>query len=111
MSSWLVDLYAEGSRDFFDAVALHPYSKHGVNWQGIRDMFDVLDHFGDSHKPVWINEFGWDTTDEVTKSRYLTDALEKIRTPPWKRVKLFNYLVLSDLSSVSPQFPPLRPVN
>ena len=106
MSSWLVELYAEGSRDFFDAVALHPYSKHGVNWQGIQDMFDVLDHFGDSQKPVWINEFGWDTTDEVKKSRYLADALEKVRTPPWKRVRLFNYLALCDFSTESPCISP-----
>ncbi len=90
---FLSDIYASGGQQYFDAVALHvgsarhtalrraanllswdaqPYGQPGstinsIHWSAITETYGVLAAHNDSHKAIWINEFGWDTSDENFK--------------------------------------------
>ncbi len=79
---YLEGVYRAGGRDYFDAVAVHPYT-YGVDptvsWNGvnagedptrisknafpaIKEIRRSMEAFGDSAKKVWITEFGYSTT-------------------------------------------------
>ena len=74
---------AQANDDFFDELSVHPYSRHGSTWVapddlqentveatfglkntnfwGYRYMRDILVAKGDSHKKIYIGEFGYNT--------------------------------------------------
>ena len=58
----------------------------------------VLVKHGDDSKRVWINEYGWNTKDEGTKSRNLRTVLSTLQSnSTYDYVELAQYLVLTDL--------------
>lgn len=68
--TYLSDLYADGARNYFDAVGYHPYSYPALpstvaSWSGWSMLDDlptsirsVMVANGDSAKQVWITEYG-----------------------------------------------------
>ncbi len=94
---YIEDIYTHGGGAYFDAVALHPYG-NPLNWQAIHDTWGVLERHGDGHKRLWINEYGWNTTDEPLKAQRLRETLERLATPEFHMVFQANYLVLTDLT-------------
>lgn len=93
---YLEDIYRHGGRHYFDAVAIHPYGEP-LNWQAIHDTYAVLVRHGDAHKKLWVNEYGWATSDEEAKAANLRRVLTELAKPEYHMVFQANYLVLTDL--------------
>jgi hypothetical protein len=61
---FLPPIYANGGKDYFDVVAIHPY-KHPVT-EGLDTLrwavgitHDLMAANGDATKPLWFTEIGW----------------------------------------------------
>ena len=67
--SWraLRAIYAVGARGSFDAVAIHPYAGTVANVVRIvRYARRVMQTNGDGALPIWVTEFSWPATREMT---------------------------------------------
>lgn len=59
-------LYIDGYQNTFDAVALHPYTyptsiTYKATWNGwlnMKNVYNVMTHYQDASKKIWITEFG-----------------------------------------------------
>jgi PKD repeat protein len=94
---YIEDIYTYGGGDHFDAVAIHPYASSGLHWQAITDTYQVLVNHGDGHKKLWLNEYGWNTSDENFKAQQITNVLTELKKPEYHMVFQANHLVISDL--------------
>ena len=93
---YLADIYMHGGGDAFDAVAIHPYGSP-LNWQAIHDTGRLLRYHGDGHKKLWLNEYGWNTTNETAKATHVAAVLNEFKKPYYDMVFQANYLVITDL--------------
>jgi PKD repeat protein len=93
---YIRDIYIHGGGDYFDAVAIHPYGDP-LHWQAITDTYQVLLDNGHGHKKLWLNEYGWDTTNEAVKAANLSTVLTELQKPGYHMVFQANYLVITDL--------------
>ena len=60
LDQFLTALYQGGGRGLFDAVAIHPYARTPRDAvDRLAQARDVMRHFGDTDKPIWITEVGW----------------------------------------------------
>ena len=114
--AYLEGVYRAGGGDYFDAVAVQPYT-YGVDptdsWNGVHDWEDPdrisvnafpaiqevrrsMVAFGDEEKDVWLTEFGYSTTTQdggvsaATQAEFLTKAYRYIERFPWVKA-LFWY--------------------
>jgi hypothetical protein len=112
---YLEGVYRAGGRDYFDAVAVHPYT-YGVDptvsWNGvnagedparlsknafpaIKEIRRSMEAFGDAAKKVWITEFGYSTTtgdggvSASTQAAFLTKAYTYVQQLPWVETMLW----------------------
>lgn len=80
---FITELYAEGAKDFFDAVAVHPYtlesgidpeapvpSAESVAFEREAEVYDVMVANGDVAKRIWWTEFGFPTTSDDSALGY-----------------------------------------
>ena len=104
---WLEWAYQHGLRDFFDAVAYHPYPDWGGghlpsyaktpcangNWYrfwsgfgpddpecgGLAALRDVMIRYGDATKQIWATEFGFPTSGsrQPQSPEHVRDAIEE----------------------------------
>lgn len=105
--TFMKTLYGLNAQQYFDAVALHPYSYPALpsykanwnRWQQIVPVHDLMAQHGDDGKKIWITEFGAPTggggvahaagpgsytyekdyMTEQAQSQIMTDALEQIK--------------------------------
>lgn len=64
--TFVESLYAQGSQEYFDALALHPYTYPSLpdpdnsqnGWQLTLSIRKVMEENGDAEKKIWITEFG-----------------------------------------------------
>jgi hypothetical protein len=62
-ASFLESVYQNGGKDYFDAVAFHPYND-GVSpdlylEDYVNSVHDVMTKYGDGSKSIWVTEIGW----------------------------------------------------
>jgi len=69
--AWIRQMYARGTKDFFDVVSTHPYqgmadappeqADDGHIWwfTHLPAVRQVMLDYGDAAKPIWYGEFGW----------------------------------------------------
>lgn len=97
---YIEDLYTAGAGGCFDAVALHPYNDgspgNEIHYAALSDTYNVLVKHGDGHKPLWMNEYGWNSADESMKSAAMTAVLTALRDN-YTYVTNSLYLSLTDL--------------
>jgi hypothetical protein len=113
---YLEDLYRLGGGNYFDAVAVQPYT-YGVDptvaWNGvhswedpdrisinafpaIREIRASMVAFGDAEKDVWLTEFGYSTTTQdggvsaLRQAAFLSKAYRYVERFPWVKA-LFWY--------------------
>ena len=113
---YLEELYRLGGGDYFDAVAVQPYT-YGVDpavaWKGVHEWEDPdristnafpaikevrasMVSFGDAEKDVWLTEFGYSTTSQdggvsaARQATYLAKAYRYVERFPWVKA-LFWY--------------------
>jgi PKD repeat protein len=90
-------MYSNGAGPYIDGIAIHPYDGNGtIYWQALTDTRNVMVANGDAAKGIWINEFGWNTTDYQSTADKLTQVLTELKKPQWSFVVMANYLVLND---------------
>ncbi len=103
---YLTEMYAEGARDYMDAVSVHPYCEpasplypnRGIGGQSfweLPQLRQVMVSNGDEAKRIWITEFGYTspggsfavgdgkTVTEQNQALYLSQALELTTTWSW----------------------------
>lgn len=66
---YLQAMYDAGAADYFDALAVHTYgfthpptmppAADTLNFRRAEELFTVMERYGDSDKPVYITESGW----------------------------------------------------
>ncbi|MEU0494311.1 hypothetical protein [Mycobacterium sp. NPDC006124] len=68
--NFLNDMYANGAKGYFDAVAMHPYvfptglaADPENAWSDLTRVHDVMAGNGDGNKKVWMTELGAPTSD------------------------------------------------
>ncbi len=94
---YIQGMYAEGAGPHFDVISIHPYDWSGtIHWQALIDTRNVMVANGDAHKPIWISEYGWNTTDYQTTANKMVQVLTELKKPEWSFVEQANYLVLND---------------
>lgn len=100
--------------NYFDVMATHPYTAHGVSPETIvrdsdgrihhkyfpayREVRSMMLSYGDN-KPIWLTEFGWATVDqpdpnlggvdEATQADYLTRAYKYLEQDSYVQVALW----------------------
>jgi hypothetical protein len=70
--SWkaMRQLYKAHVRGAFDVAAVHPFSGRPSNSYKITRLNrDVMNHYGDRAKPIWLTEFTWPSAKGKTKNR------------------------------------------
>ncbi|HOJ32550.1 MAG TPA: cellulase family glycosylhydrolase [Candidatus Hydrogenedentes bacterium] len=70
VSGYLEDLYKLGAQKYFDICNIHPYvlPDEGAEYmmQLIHDTLNLMEKYGDKHKPLWITEVGAGINDHDT---------------------------------------------
>jgi hypothetical protein len=99
-------LYENGAGNSFDAVALHPYGYSGdlnvalrdnkvLNWEAIRQVSASLQNHSNANRMLWLNEWGFNTSDDQLKASLVTAALTGLRA--LTNVFEAQYLTVTDL--------------
>jgi hypothetical protein len=94
--TFLQDMYADGAKNYFNALGYHPYSFPALpntyeSWSGFSQLSEtspsirsVMAANGDSAKQVWLTEVGWPTnttsTTGLTGDDAQTDDISQIAT-------------------------------
>ena len=83
---FLRQMYADGARPNFDILFANAYgfgdppedppSPNRLNFQRVTLLRQIMDENGDTNKPIWFNEFGWNAAPDT----FTVDQL------PWGRV-------------------------
>ena len=62
-ATFLENIYQNGGKNYFDAVAFHPYNDGASPDQFLQDyvgsVHDVMKQHGDENKEIWVTEIGW----------------------------------------------------
>ncbi|KQY09841.1 hypothetical protein ASD37_05585 [Mycobacterium sp. Root135] len=73
-ANFLNDMYVNGAKGYFDAVAMHPYvfptglaADPDNAWSDLARAHDVMTLNGDGDKKVWMTEFGAPTSDPAAE--------------------------------------------
>lgn len=94
---YIQGMYDNGAGPHIDGIAIHPYDSGGtIHWRAVNDTRRVMVDNGDGNKGIWINEFGWSTTDYQSTADKLVQVLTELKKPQWSFVVMANYLVLND---------------
>lgn len=75
---FLEAVYEAGAKNHFDAVAMHTYgfteppesspSQEALNFRRAELLYEIMQHYGDGDKPVYVTEFGWNDHPRWTKA-------------------------------------------
>jgi len=71
---YLAAMYQAGAKDYFDILAANGYGFEAppdapadpkvLNFARLKLLREVMERYGDNHKAVWLNEFGWNASPE-----------------------------------------------
>jgi hypothetical protein len=96
-ANFLNDMYLNGAKGSFDAVAMHPYVFPGGleadpdnAWSDLAHAHDVMTLNGDGDKKVWMTEFGAPTSDpsaegvsQQEQAKQILDVLAGVAASGW----------------------------
>ncbi|BDX33128.1 hypothetical protein TUM20985_36750 [Mycobacterium antarcticum] len=96
-ANFLNDMYLNGAKGYFDAVAMHPYVFPGGlaedpdnSWSDLARAHDVMTLNGDGDKKVWMTEFGAPTSDPAAEgvsqqeqAQQILDVLAGVAAAGW----------------------------
>jgi endo-1,4-beta-mannosidase len=95
--TYLSELYRNGAKGFFDALAFHPYTyprlptedasaggRDGRNWSKMLRVRSIMVQNGDASKPIWITEFGAPTNGPGGVSQQQQAAIMQNGFQLWK---------------------------
>ena len=96
-ANFLNDMYVNGAKGYFDAVAMHPYvfptglaADPDNAWSDLARAHDVMTLNGDGDKKVWMTEFGAPTSDPAAEgvsqqeqAKQILDVLAGLAAAGW----------------------------
>jgi len=94
-TNYLSALYVAGGKDYFDAWSQHTYTKTPQYETIVSKVRNIMVANGDSAKKIWMTEFGWLTSSNVTETgavsfnrqaHYLTNMFTRLATYPYLEV-------------------------
>jgi hypothetical protein len=113
-ANFLNDMYTNGAKGYFDAVAMHPYvfpggiaadTDHG--WSDLARAHDVMTVHGDGDKKIWMTEFGAPTSaptaegvSQEEQAKQILDVLAGVAATGWSG-PAFIYSI-RDLDTANP---------
>jgi hypothetical protein len=113
-ANFLNDMYTNGVKGYFDAVAMHPYvfpggiaadTDHG--WSDLARAHDVMTVHGDGDKTIWMTEFGAPTSaptaegvSQEEQAKQILDVLAGVAATGWSG-PAFIYSI-RDLDTANP---------
>lgn len=123
-SSFLGRMYSAGAKGSFDVVGLHDYpvgslSTNLATWPSERRNAHQLMLANGDDKPVWITEFGFNTSSDsgawqppvtlLQQANLVTTAFQLLAQDPWVQVAFYynfrnNWWQHDDMSSMEAQF-------
>lgn len=126
---FLEEMYQAGAANYFDIFSANafgfdlppddPPSADKLNFQRVKLQREIMERYGDSHKAIWINEYGWNasppgifTEEELTWKRvteeqqaeYLLQGIELARRE-WPWIGVFNIWFFRQVDNYSPDEP------
>ena len=128
---FLEDMYQAGAKDYFDILSANafgfeyppddPPDPGVLNFSRILLQREIMEKYGDTDKPIWFNEYGWNTApddplnfpeeelpwkrvDEEQQAEYTLRGIEEARANwPWAGV--FNIWYFRQVGQFSPDQP------
>ncbi len=100
-TGFLKTIYADGGKNFLDAVSIHPYPPYehpqgarSFDWKMVEDYRAVMVAHGDGDKPMWCTEYGWlaDKIGHANQAKYITEALDYMVSYPFITVGIHHVL-------------------
>ena len=71
---FLEQMYQAGAGDYFDILSANafgldrppedPPAPEVLNFRRVELQREIMERYGDAHKPIWINEYGWNAPPE-----------------------------------------------
>ncbi len=123
---YLEQLYANGTAQLADGIALHPYSFPAMpmafpqrmvgGFSDLPELHDVMAKHGDARKKIWITEYGaptgtgQDTVSEDDQARALLEARQQVAAWDWIGPLIYYELTDdgTDLTDAAKNFGVLR---
>lgn len=113
-ANFLNDMYTNGAKSYFDAVAMHPYVFPGGiaadpdnGWSDLARAHDVMTLNGDGDKKIWMTEFGTPTSapsaegvSQQEQAKQILDVLAGVAGAGWSG-PAFIYSI-RDIDTASP---------
>jgi len=107
---WLDQVYRFGGREYFDGVAIHPYGEQqnpttatALNFGTVDEMSAELAENGQAWKKLWLDEWGYTTSNEGLKGQMIDHVLRQLAdNTRYPNVFQARYLTVSDLPSGNP---------
>ncbi|MCW2514861.1 MAG: xynB [Mycobacterium sp.] len=95
--NFLNDMYTNGAKGYFDAIAMHPYvSPGGIAadpdnaWSDLARAHDVMTVHGDGDKKIWMTEFGAPTSapdaqgvSQQEQAKQILDVMAGVAATGW----------------------------
>jgi len=126
---FLDEMYQAGAADYFDILSANafgfdlppedPPSADKLNFQRVKLQREIMERYGDNHKAVWFNEYGWNASPagtftkeelkwkrvtEEQQAEYLLRGIELARQEwPWAGV--FNIWFFRQVGTIPPNDP------
>jgi hypothetical protein len=95
-TGFLEGIYTYGGQNYFDAVALHPYSSGPISTTAINNIRNVMVAHGDGNKPMWLTEYGWWIGDPAVQAANLQASLDILSSDQYWFVSQASYHTISD---------------
>ncbi|MFN8500074.1 MAG: hypothetical protein U0641_19645 [Anaerolineae bacterium] len=123
---YLERMYRAGAKDYFDILSANafgmdeppsaPPDPSKLNFQRVLLQRQIMEKYGDSNKPVWFNEYGWNASpadfakddliwkrvDEAQQAQYALDGI-KLARENWPWAGVFNLWYFRQVGNKSPQ--------
>jgi hypothetical protein len=94
-----------GATSYFDAISGHPYAPNNgaMDTTGIQNLRNLMVSDGDTFKPIWITEYGWDVNSNsdsitlTTQQQYLQSALNFFAASSDNYVMVATFQLIADI--------------
>jgi len=122
---YLEEMYKAGATDYFDILSANAFGlgsppeesaqSRVLNFQRVLFLRDVMERYGDTDKPIWFNEYGWNASpedfeeeqliwqrvSEEEQAQYTIEGIEYAEEHwPWAGV--FNIWYFRQVGNISP---------
>ncbi len=115
---FLMGMYAQGANKYYDALAIHPYTRGAPDdcstnlasfYCGVEGLRAMMIHNHD-YRPLWFTEYGWSGLNgnggvgEYNQQQYFIQSLNRIKTWDFVPVVTWYNLIDTNFDKGAPAF-------